>query len=89
MVLEMGQKEIIDYLKKHPEDWISRDELQRVIGCGEDSVVRCLRTLVRSGEVERRFELVQAAGKPTRRRVITWVKLTSSYKRQLKEEGLL
>ena len=85
----MGQREIIDYLKKFPNDWISRDEIQRATGCGEDSVVRCLKTLVKSGEIERRYENVYDTKNPAKRRVITWVRLTNHYKRLLKEDGLL
>ena len=89
MVILMGQREIIDYLKKFPNDWISRDEIQRATGCSEDSVVRCLKTLVKSGEIERRYENVYDSRIPTKRRVITWVKLTTQYKRVLMEDGLI
>ena len=89
MVILMGQKEVIDYLKKFPNDWVTRDEIQRYTGCSEDSVVRTIKTLVRSGEVERKYENVYDCVKPAKRRVITWVRLTNTYRKQLENEGLI
>ena len=85
----MGQREVINYLIKNQNDWITRDELIRVTNTSIDSMKITLRTLVQAGEIERRYERVDNPNRPGTKHVITWVKLTNHYKNRLKEEGLL
>lgn len=83
VVIIMGQREVIDYLKRNPDDWVTRDEIIRNTACSLSAINITLKTLVQAGEIERRYERVDNPDEPGKKRVLTWIKLTVPYKYQL------
>lgn len=88
-MISLGQREIMDYLKRYPNDWISLDEILRNVDTGKYSIKHSLTKLVRSGEIERRYEWIEDTNNPGRKRVLTWIRITIHHKYALEKEGLL
>ena len=88
-MITMSQRDVIDYLKRYPDTWVTRDEIIRNMNLSLSSANYTIKALVKAGEIERRYERVEDLDKPGYKRVVTWIKLSNSYKLRLMKEGLL
>ena len=85
----MSQKDIIDYLKCNPDNWVTRNELMNSLGLSLASANNSIRALIKAGEIERRYVRIDNPNKYGTQVVVTSIKLTNSFKNRLIREGLL
>lgn len=71
----MAQSDVLDYLKRAPESWVTYDELERNLGLSPDTLRKNIRCLVRSGEVVRIHSVRDPLTDEMRHSVIAWIKL--------------
>ena len=45
----MGQEEVIDYIKRHGNDWVTIEEIAVFYGLNKSSVLNSVRRLLRGG----------------------------------------
>ena len=60
----MGQAEVYDFLKGHPDDWFTSRDLEKLLKISIGSVNESLRKLRERKEINFKISVVNGRGKP-------------------------
>lgn len=85
----MSQRDVIDYLRTKPDDWVTTDEIAEKTGVSKSGINKNVFKLVKCGEIERKYGNLIDVNKASGYRLITYIRLTNHYKEMLKKEGLI
>jgi transcription initiation factor IIE alpha subunit len=60
----MGQQEVIDYLRNHPDEWYTSRNLEKLLSISIGSINESLRKLRERKEINFKISVVNGRGKP-------------------------
>lgn len=73
----MSQNDVVTYLKRHPDSWVTYDELERNLNISPNTLKKNIRSLTKNGEIIRIHSIRDPLMDGMTETMIAWIKLNN------------
>lgn len=73
----MSQNDVVIYLQRHPDSWVTYDELERNLNISPNTLKKNIRSLTKNGEIIRIHSIRDPLMDGMTETMIAWIKLNN------------